>query len=84
MSASICWRPSSKQDKTIGVFAPSSFLEMMASAGMKFPCTVTTADLPVLRGMAAVFGRNKETPNPFNEMVDLIEKHDSIDLWAVY
>lgn len=84
MSATICWRPSAKNDKQLRVGAPSSFIETMKAAGLGFPCTVTEKDVPVLRGMAAVYGRNDQNPNPFVELIELIEKHDSVELSAVY
>lgn len=84
MSATICWRPSAKNDKHLNVGAPSSFMEVMKNAGFGFPCAVTLSDVPVLRGMAAVYGRNDQNPNPFDELLDLVEKYGSIELWAVY
>lgn len=84
MSAAICWRPSAKHDKHLRVGAPSSFMETMKNAELGFPCTVSEKDIPVLRGMAAVYGRNYQNPNPFVELIELIEKHDSVELWAVY
>lgn len=84
MSASICWRPVDKRDKTLRVGAPSLFMETMRKAGLEFPCTIGSEELPVLTGMAAVYGRNDENVNPFDELITLVEKYGSVELWASY
>jgi hypothetical protein len=80
MTLHIVWRPSKETDNRLDVPAVSSFIDVMRVAGYHIPCTLDTDDRPVLVGMAAVFGRNVDTPNPYAQLVDLIDRHDSIDL----
>ena len=84
MSATICWRPVSKNEKSLGVMAPSAFQEAMSQAGFPLPCDLSQTDIPVLRGMAAAFGRYDKRPNPYDEILELLNKYDGISLWAVY
>jgi hypothetical protein len=82
MSIDIMWRPTELNHARLDVPAPSSFMDMMQNAGFRLPCTLDDSDLPVIRAMAAVFGRNDDTPNPFSEIADLIVTHTSIDLYS--
>jgi hypothetical protein len=81
MSIDIMWRPTDHAHKRLDVPAPSSFIDVMAEAGFRLPCTLDDNDLDILRAMAAVFGRNADTPNPYTDLVNLIIAHDSIDLY---
>jgi len=83
MAMDIMWRPTDHNDKRLDVPAPSSFIDVMAEAGFRLPCTLTDDDLPILRAMAAVYGRNPDLPNPYYELVDHIVAHTSIDLTVI-
>jgi hypothetical protein len=86
MTLGIAWRPSKEVDSRLDVPAPSSFLDMMQAAGYSVPCSLDDDDLPVMRAMAVVFSRvggDDNRPNPFEQIVDLIVAHDSIDLNTV-
>ena len=84
MSASIVWLPVKPEKyKSINAPAPSWFKETMERAGFELPCTLTSTDLPVLRGMAATNLRD-DKPNPHQEVVDAVEKHGAIKIWAEY
>lgn len=83
MSANICWR-AVKNDKTLDVPAPSSFQEKMSAVGMCLPCTIKQSSREILRGMAEGYGREKDRPNPFDQILELLDKYDEIELWAVY
>lgn len=82
MSANIYWRPVAK--KSLNVPAPSSFQEKMEEAGLRLPCTVGREHLDVLRGMSIGFGLERDRPNPFREILELLESYEEIELWAVY
>lgn len=84
MSATIYWRPISKNDKHLSVGAPYAFQEKMREAGLTLPCTIDDSHKILLTGMAVGFGREKERPNPFDEILSLLDKHDSVELWAIY
>lgn len=84
MSANIHWRPVSRNDKTLDVPAPSAFQEKMAEAGLALPTTVGQSDIPILKGLAAGYGRDKDRPNPFDQILKLVQMHGSVELWAVY
>ena len=85
MTLAIAWRPSDEGGKRLDVGAPHTFVDIMEAAGFRFPCTLTTEDRPVLHGMAIVFGRNGDdnTPNPFKQLVNLLDEYESIDLNTV-
>ena len=51
---------------------------------MGLPCELTQNNIPVLNGMAAAFGRDAQAPNPYQQILDALEKHYSIRLWASY
>lgn len=86
MSASILWEPINPNPKSISTWAPSSFQEAMEAAGLGLPCTMGKSTIPVLKGMAAVFGEPKsmgyQAPNPYTELIKIIEKHGDISVWA--
>jgi hypothetical protein len=84
MSASICYRPVDPKPKTIGAYAPSSFMEAMERAGMQLPCTIGKGAIPVLSGMSATWGKGADSPNPYQNVIDAIEKYGDIELWAEY
>jgi len=84
MSANIYWRPSTQNNKSLNVPAPSSFQERMREVGLSMPCTVEQCHVPVLKGLAAGYGREKDRPNPFDQILDLLDKHDAVELWAEY
>jgi hypothetical protein len=81
MSANIYWRPVTKNNKSINTHAPSSFQDTMHKLGLSLPCTVEARHIDLLKGAAASFGQG---PNPFLQMLELLEHHDAIELWAVY
>jgi len=84
VSANIYWRPVSKNNKSLNVLAPSSFQERMREVGLCLPCTVRQGDASLLKGMAAGYGREKDRPNPFDQILELLEKYDEVELWAEY
>ena len=83
MSASIFWDPIKPANgHVVGVGAPSWFMGCMERAGLKLPVDLTVADLPVLTGLAAA--QRDDEKNPFQEIIDAIEKHGAINLWYQY
>jgi len=82
MTLSIVWRPSKDADTKLDVPAPSSFMDLMTAVGYQIPCTLDSDDRPILNGMAVVFNRQAgdDAPNPFKQLVDLLDLYDSIDL----
>lgn len=81
MSANIYWRPVAKNNKSINTLTPSAFQETMRKLGLSLPCTLDTRSTLLLQGAAAVFD---DDPNPFQQILDLLEHHDAIELWAEY
>lgn len=86
MSVSIFWKPVVPDEgQNLHIPAPSAFQAAMRDAGMELPCTLTRDLIPLLRGMAAVFGPHAENrPNPYQQIIDLLDKHEAVELWAVY
>ena len=83
MSANICWRPVESKAKRINTSAPSSFMEAMKRAGMSLPCELNASHRERLIGLAASHCYDTPT-NPYQQLLDLLEKHESIALWAEY
>ena len=73
MSATIFWEPALTKAKSLRVMAPSSFISAMERAN-----TFSASVIPTLRGMAATM--NDEN-NPFNELIEKIEKYGSVSVW---
>ena len=82
MSASIFWEPVNPRPDRIGTWAPSYFMECMERVGLRLPCTVSRSDIPKIQGMAATIKDDSEAPNPFKEILEALEKHEAISLWA--
>ena len=78
MSATIFWEPISIKAKSLRVMAPSSFISAMERADFPLPNTFDKDSIPVLRGMAATM--NDEN-NPFNELIEKIQKYGSVSVW---
>ena len=83
MSANIHWKPfTPDSSKTLAqAGAPSHFIEAMKKAFGNFPCTVGQNEIEKLKGMAAT---DRDDNNPFQEIIDLLEHHEAIYLWAEY
>lgn len=83
MSASILYRPiEPDKDRSLGVSAPSSFLEIMGKCfGEGGPWLLRKADIPILQGMAAACNHN---PNSFEKIIEHIETYGAIEVWAEY
>jgi hypothetical protein len=81
MSASIFWEAVDPKPK-IRFWASSSFMEQMKRAGFRQPIDLDQGAIPVLRGMAATGPTGGDAPNPFQELIDKIEKHGTISIWA--
>lgn len=86
MSANIHWRPVAKSNKSLNVATPSAFQDKMREAGLPLPCTVEQRHIDLIRGMAIGYGavHHAERPNPFQHILDLLEHHEAIEIWAVY
>lgn len=79
MSASIYFRPV----KTIKHRLPgqSSVVEALRRADIHLPCTLDKSDIETLRGMAATWEHND---NPYQAIIDALNKHISIEVWVEY
>lgn len=81
MSQSICWEPVVPKDpETLCTWAPSNFKATMEAAGLELPCNIGQSDVATIRGMAAVWGDRDH--NPYKQLLEILEKHDTIHLWA--
>jgi len=87
MTLAIQWRPSNQLSARLDILSPSSFLDVMQESGYHLPCTVDSADRPVMHAMAVLFDKlTRESnspslaPNPFKQIVELLDLHDAIDL----
>ena len=68
--------------KGLGVSAPSAFLAAMSNAfGTGAPYTLGEGSIPILRAMAAVYSHDD---NPYQKLIDIIEKCSEIEVWSEY
>jgi len=82
MGANIHYRRTSKVDPSLEhIMAPSSFIESLERA-FGFPCELGEAAIPVLRGMSVMHADRRH--NPYEEVIELIERLGSIELYASY
>ena len=84
MSVNIYWRPVTHKDKSLDVPAPSAFQAKMSEVGLTLPCQVKREHAVLLRGLASSYGREKGRPNPFDEILTLLDKYEAIDLRVFY
>ena len=79
MSATIHWTP----DTSGGIISSGSRSAVIEALEpiFGFPCTLNTDDLRILKAMASVYAYD---PNPYTQIVDLIETHGAIRLHATY
>lgn len=83
MSASICYRFLSTVNKTIPVSSPQAFMKLLREAfDSDEPWQFDSECIPILKGMAAFksFGE----PDPFQYIINQIEKHGPIEIWPEY
>jgi hypothetical protein len=80
MSKSLHWEPV-KYGGWInpGKTTASSIIRALEKAFHGFPLELGESDLPMLSAMAVAYGR--DDPNPYEEIVQLIEQHEQIRLY---
>ena len=81
MSATIFWEPINLKPKHLYVLAPSWFMGCLERAEMELPNSFGADDIPKLRGLAAAMDEKR---NPFNELIEAIEKNGSVNVWYEY
>lgn len=79
MGANIYWRPI-KDQYSFSVDHKSSFIAAMEKGFGLAPWSLGTENLEKLQGMAATVGGQ----NPYEELMELIYKHDKIQVWYEY
>ncbi len=78
MGANILYT-ATKRGTDLTCSAPSSFIESMNKAFGHFPCDLDESDISTLKGMASCAGI--ET---YDEIIEALEKHKEIRVFAVY
>lgn len=82
MSASIYFKPVKPTANTrLNVGAPSTFIKAMERAFGHFPCLVNRGNIEKLKGMASMYDCRD---SPFEELINLLEHHEALELWAEY
>jgi hypothetical protein len=81
MSATIFWGSINTKTKHLYVMAPSCFMGCLERAEMELPNTFGANDIQKLRGLAAAMDEKR---NSFNELIEAIEKHGSVNVWYEY
>lgn len=83
MSANIYWGPISPTRTALSTFAPQKFMLTLNAIGWTDNEELDESHLTALKGMAAVF-ETGTSANPYQQLIDAIEKHGSIHVWAEY
>ena len=78
MGASIVWQPI--ESSSLGVNTPSHFIEVMERAFGKLPLTLDIGSIPILQGIVAA--QDDYGAKPFSDLIDAIQKHENIRVWA--
>ena len=74
------WRPT-KGAQSLGVAAPSSFLQAMSRAFGGPPFKLAEEHLSILDAMAGVYSH---PDNPYSKVAEIIRQHGEIEIWAEY
>ena len=69
------------EGEALSTFSPSWFIKTIEQAFYAFPVTLNESDIPKLEGMAACVSTKE---NPYVELMDLIRKWKSVNVYAVY
>ena len=89
MSAHIRWRVvSPTKGHSLDVGAGSSFMEALRTVfGQGEPIALDESSIPYLKGMSASWDRGGDQfarQHPCADLIEAIEAHDSIEVWAEY
>lgn len=82
MSATIYYQP--VKGKALSIGAPSSFTSALDRAFGRSPDRILNEyDVPTLRGIAAGFD-SEDQRAAIDELIEAIQKHAAVRLWAEY
>jgi hypothetical protein len=82
VSATIYWEPVVPMiHEHLSVMAPQWFMAVLQELHIELPHEFSETHLPILRGMAAAAGKNRE---PFIQLIAAIEKHGTVRVWVEY
>jgi hypothetical protein len=83
MSANIYWKAVEPTRGTrLSSWAPSAFIASVEKAFGSLPTVLTEADVPTLKGMAAMCV--DAGGNPYEELIEAIETSGAVEIWAVH
>jgi len=82
MSASLCWCPVPKRSSTLSAMAPQHTMDILEEIGIEFPGEAGQEHLSSLRALSKSWPDQKH--NPFADLVNAIEEHNRVRLWAEY
>lgn len=82
MSANIYWEPVAKNNRTIDTGAPEYFMRVLGKFGWQDGDTLGVEALDGLK--AVVEAIHEGDHKSFQQLIDAIEKHGAIRIWAVY
>jgi hypothetical protein len=59
-------------------------METLSSIGLHVPGEAGQEHVNALEGMSATFNESEPEKNPYRELIEAIEKHGRVRLWAEY
>lgn len=85
MSANILWEPATRPCESLDTLAPQNFMRSLEVIGWSNGNNLNETHLSALRGMSAVYrGGQTDVKNPYQQLIDAIERHKEIRVWAEY
>jgi hypothetical protein len=83
VSATIYWEPVvPTTNEHLSTPAPQWFMEVLEETNMELPHVFDSDDIPRLRAMAAASG--KANRQPFDQLIEALEKHERVRVWPEY
>ena len=86
MGANLCWEPANRPTKDVPTSAPQRMLEVLRklteTSGQEF--VLADYHLPALAALAETCEWGSAERNPYKTLIDAINKHGSIRVWAQY
>lgn len=83
MSANVYWQPVSTGTKCLPTSAPQRFLESLRAIGWSDGGYMNDTSISALRGLSVLHG-GPDQDNPYSHLVEAIERHGSVRVWAEY
>ena len=83
MSANIYWKPRCSSKGSISTSAPSGFISALETLFGPGPWIFGIDEIQILKGMESAYGKDTK-PNPYSQILHVMEKYPTIEVWVEY